>query len=171
MRHLFIIAFFFLFSAICGQAQGVLRGRVVSAGSKTPMEFVTVAVCKQGEAAPIRGTITDGDGRFEVKGFPHGAYTLVVSYIGYKELRRDFSTSESKPTADIRDLFVEEDTKLLKDVKVVAQKSQMQFDLDKKVFNVDQNLSTAARPLTCCKMCRLSRSTTKGLCRCAGMRA
>lgn len=40
-------------------------------------------------------------------------------------------------------MLMEEDAKMLKEVEVVAQGSQARFDIDKKVFSVDQSIAAA----------------------------
>ncbi len=58
-------------------------GRVVDAGTQRPIAGASVLLREL-----RRGAITHADGRFELDGVPIGAYTLVVSAVGYGTLER-----------------------------------------------------------------------------------
>ena len=120
-----------------------LTGKVIDAGSKQPIDFANVSIM-QGDNL-ITGTITDEKGNFSIE-VADGQYTLVVSFMGYSEQRKDI-TIAGKPLAVGR-IALKEDTQVLRDVEVVAQGSSMRFELDKKVFTVDQNIASAGASVT-----------------------
>ena len=59
-------------------------GTVVSATSKLPLEYGTVAIYKKGSLKPINGTTTDKTGSFTLSGIPAGTFTLIIEYLGFK---------------------------------------------------------------------------------------
>ena len=120
-----------------------LTGKVIDAGSKQPIDFANVSIM-QGDNL-ITGTITDEKGNFSIE-VADGQYTLVVSFMGYSEQRKDI-TIAGKHLAVGR-ISLKEDTQVLRDVEVVAQGSSMRFELDKKVFTVDQNIASAGASVT-----------------------
>ena len=120
-----------------------LTGKVIDAGSKQPIDFANVSIM-QGKNL-ITGTITDEKGNFTIE-VADGQYTLVVSFMGYSEQRKDI-TIAGKPLAVGR-ISLKEDTQVLRDVEVVAQGSSMRFELDKKIFTVDQNIASAGASVT-----------------------
>ena len=81
-------------------------------------------------------------GTFHIAQLPEGSYTLSISFIGYKTIEKPFTLSKQIPGVNFRNLLLQEDSQLLGEVKVTGQRSQMKFDIDKKVFNVDQNISS-----------------------------
>lgn len=121
---------------------GVVQGKIVDAKSKEALEFVTVSVRRQGTDALLKGTITDEEGGFVLEGLAEGSYVLTVSYVGYKDLNRDVEITSSSSHVNLSRLLLDEDSQLLGEVEVVGQKSQMRFELDKRVFNVDQNIAS-----------------------------
>lgn len=122
---------------------GVVQGKIVDAKSKEALEFVTVSVRRQGTDALLKGTITDETGSFVLEGLAEGGYVLTVSYVGYKDLNRNVEITSSSPHVNLSRLLLDEDSQLLGEVEVVGQKSQMRFELDKRVFNVDQNIASS----------------------------
>lgn len=121
---------------------GVVQGKIVDAKSKEALEFVTVSVRRQGTDALLKGTITDEEGGFVLEGLAEGSYVLTVSYVGYKDLNRNVEITSSSLRVNLNRLLLYEDSQLLGEVEVVGQKSQMRFELDKRVFNVDQNIAS-----------------------------
>ena len=121
---------------------GVIRGKVIDAKTREPMQFVNISVRKAGTTVPLKGMVTDETGTFHIAQLPEGSYTLSISFIGYKTIEKPFTLSKQIPGVNFRNLLLQEDSQLLGEVKVTGQRSQMKFDIDKKVFNVDQNISS-----------------------------
>lgn len=127
---------------VCALAQsGAVRGKIVDAQSKEALEFVTVSVNKAGTSELLKGTVTDVDGNFNIKGLANGNYTLSVTFVGYKEVKKNFSISAQTRNVNLRTLAIREDSKMLGEVQVTGQRAQMKFEIDKKVFDVDQNIA------------------------------
>lgn len=120
---------------------GTVKGKVVDARTKEALEYVTIGVSRYGETDLIRGAVTDLSGLFTISGLASGKYTLTISFVGYQDLKKDFLISSSARTVNLRQLALQEDNKVLKEVQVVGQRAQMKFEIDKKVFDVDQNIA------------------------------
>jgi len=121
-------------------ATNPVTGRVVDNGTKQPIDFANVSVVKQGESAPAGGTITDEKGAFSIE-LADGNYDIIVSFMGYSEQKR--SIVMAGQPVNLGRIALKEDTQVLQDVEVVGQGSSMRFELDKKVFTVDQNIASA----------------------------
>lgn len=122
-----------------------VTGKVIDYGTKQPIDFANVSVLKAGETTPVGGTITDADGAFKLE-LKDGPYTIVVSFMGYSEQKRDITVA-GKPV-NMGRIQLKEDSRVLQDVEVVGQGSSMRFELDKKVFTVDQNIASAGASVT-----------------------
>lgn len=126
----------------CALAQGgAVRGKIVDAQSKEALEFVTVSVTRPGSSDLLKGTVTDMDGNFQIKGLADGSYTLNVTFVGYKEVKKNFAINAQSRNVNMRTLTIREDSKMLGEVQVTGQRAQMKFEIDKKVFDVDQNIA------------------------------
>lgn len=77
MRLVFM--WFLLLVGLGATAQSAqIRGKVTDEKSGEALPFVNVSLPEL-----ERGTTTDLDGNFEIKGLPNGNYNLIISYIGY----------------------------------------------------------------------------------------
>ena len=122
-------------------AQGSVRGKIVDKATSEPIEFVNVVVTPKGSDNMAGGAITDVDGVFRIEGLKFGSYVLTISYIGYQNATREFTLSASAKNANYRQIALEEDAQTLGEVEVTGIRSQMKFEIDKKVFNVDQAIA------------------------------
>ena len=124
-------------------AGNAVTGKVIDNGTKQPIDFATVSVLQQ--QTLVTGAVTDATGTFSID-LADGQYTVVVSYIGYIEQKREI-TIAGKPV-NMGRIALKEDAQALSEVEVVGQNSAMRFELDKKVFTVDQNIASAGASVT-----------------------
>jgi outer membrane cobalamin receptor len=82
-------------------------------------------------------------GAFRLDGVSNGNYVVAVSVVGYATFEKELTIGTGQKTINLRNILLKEDTQLLNEVQVVGQRSQMKFEIDRKVFNVDQSLATA----------------------------
>ena len=120
-----------------------IKGKIVDASNKEPLEFVNIALYKEGSDKMIKGLTTDLDGNFAIDALPEGTYQLRVSFVGYGTVELPVVLSKKKSNVNLGSVSLREDSKVLKEVQVTGQRSQMRFEVDKKVFNVDQNIASA----------------------------
>lgn len=137
------IVLFFLISIFSFQVLNAIgiKGTIVDSGDQTPLDFVNVALFKQGSKTPVVGVITDKFGVFNIPSVTSGKYNLRISYVGYSTINQVLAV-EGK-SVNVGTIKMDEDSKKLGEVEVVGQNSQMHFDIDKKVFSVDQNIAAA----------------------------
>lgn len=127
-------------------ANGTVIGRVVDSTTREAVDFANVSITQSGNDVPVGGAITDVDGRFRIEHVAYGEYTLVVQFVGYKEYRKTLTINGK--TLNIGTIPLSEDAQTLQEVEVVGQGSSMRFELDRKVFTVDQNISSAGASIT-----------------------
>ncbi|CAA6828685.1 MAG: TonB-dependent receptor, putative [uncultured Aureispira sp.] len=115
-------------------------GKVLEKNSQSPVEFATIMVAHKATKSLITGTTTTADGSFELQVDSNNFY-IEVSFIGFvKQQITDIEVVGRKVNLGVIELS--EDGQLLDDVVVRAEKSEMEFKLDKKVFNVGKDLSS-----------------------------
>jgi outer membrane receptor protein involved in Fe transport len=119
---------------------GTITGRVLDGQSKEPLPFATVAAF-QGDQL-INGATTGDNGRFELE-LPYGSYRLLVQFLSYSNKQiEDITLSADNTSRNLGDVLLSTDEETLEAVEVEAQAMEMQLSLDKKVFNVSDNLVT-----------------------------
>lgn len=125
-------------------ALGDVTGTVVNKETGIPMDFVTVQLvnAKTGKPLPI-GTNTDENGSFTLKNVKDGKYIVRISNIGSVTVERNVDVKGG--VATIGTVKLADDTKLLQEVVVEGVRSQMRFELDRKVFTVDANVTAAGQ--------------------------
>lgn len=121
---------------------GGVKGKVIDSKSKEALEYVNVSVRKKGSDELVKGTVTDQMGAFVVGNLADGTYEMTISYIGYKPFQKEFVITSSNKNVNLRMIPLSEDSQVLGEIQVVGQKAQMKFEIDKKVFNVDQNIAS-----------------------------
>ena len=124
---------------MAAQATGSIHGKVIDSENNEPLGFVTVALVPEGSNTPVAGCSTDDEGCFELPNIKAGKYTLKFSYVGYINESRSANVTGGACNAGI--VKLKNDRKLLKEVVVTEQRSQMSFDIDKRIFTVDQNIA------------------------------
>jgi hypothetical protein len=102
---------FMLMATIPAMAQTVVKGTIVDAISKQPLQYVSV-VLKGG-----RGTVTDSLGQYTLRSTSNIA-TIIVSYVGYKNIQKDILVGKEQTI----DLELETDPKAMNNVTVSTSK-------------------------------------------------
>ena len=145
MRKYFLFLLLHVFT-ISVFANVTIQGRIINADTQQPIEFVTVSIYNPSTSKNIAGALTNQDGVFNIASVANGTYELRISFVGYSPFNKEFNVNGS----DVRfgNIPLTEDSKMLKEVQVVGQGSQMRFDIDKKVFSVDQNIAAAGGSAT-----------------------
>lgn len=131
-----------LLGTLTALAQGSVKGKVLDKQNDEALEFVNVVV-QTPAGKLVKGAITDVNGQFLITGLKDGPYQLQVSFVGYKTQTRQFTVSSKQRNHHYNALYLSEDSKMLNEVQVVGQRSQMKLEVDRKVFTVDQMLAAA----------------------------
>ena len=125
-------------------AIGDITGKVISKDSGEPVEFATVQLVNASTGKPLPiGVNTDENGYFSIPSVKDGKYLIKVTNVGSVPQERPVVVSNGN--IDMGILRLADDTQLLKEVVVEGIRSQMKFELDKKVFSVDANVTAAGQ--------------------------
>lgn len=124
-------------------ADGIITGRVVNKADSSPIDFATVVLLdSKGKSTGI-GIETDENGNFKLPKVSDGSYIVRASSVGSVDQERPVKVAGSD--VSIGTLKLADDTKVLQEVVVEGVRSQMRFELDKKVFQVDSNIAAAGQ--------------------------
>ncbi len=114
-----------------------LKGIVVEKVSKQALEYATISLVNTSTLKIEGGGITNNKGEFEVA-INAGVYDLKIEFISFKtSVLKNQQYTENK---NLGTLTLEEDFTQLNQVEVRAEKSTVEIKLDKKVYNVGQDL-------------------------------
>jgi len=137
-----ILSLFLLFFLTIPLWAGVtIKGSIVDAADQSPLDFVNITLFKQGSKKPITLVSSDTQGAFVLPSIENGQYNVRFSYVGFTTINQVVQVNNQALNLGI--IKMDADSKKLGEVEVVGQGSQMHFDVDKKVFSVDQNIAAA----------------------------
>lgn len=124
-----------------GQSKGItFTGQVVDAADDMPLPFATISLLNASNDATFEHFTTDGSGRFSIRSTTSNV-VLSIQFIGYNELIiRDFD--KKSPAVNLGIIKVKSATTSLDEVQVTAEKSTVEFKMDKRVFNVGNDISS-----------------------------
>ncbi|KAB2845268.1 MAG: TonB-dependent receptor, partial [Ignavibacterium sp.] len=124
-------------------SNGRITGKLIDAQTNQIIEYGNVVLFSVKDSSMINGTITDKDGRFKLENLPYGQYYIKVSYIGYATKFID-SIRINPRTADVDlgTIYIDEQSIEIGNVLVTGQKEMVINNLDKKVINVDKDLTS-----------------------------
>jgi outer membrane receptor protein involved in Fe transport len=167
----FVVSFFFSLMSFA-QAPGMNRGgqmpsgrfygKVVDASNKG-VEAASIVLAqdrmdtasKQRKEVVVGGMLTSANGEFSIENVPAmGRYKLRITGIGYKTYEKpvnfEMPARGGDPSAmlaaldkDLGNIKLEIDDKVLGGVTVTASRPGLTMGIDRKVFNVDRNITSA----------------------------
>lgn len=114
-----------------------ITGVIVEKESRKPLEYATIAIINTANPKIIGGGITNAKGEFEAF-IPSGVYTVKAEFISFKPYF--INDKILKENTNLGIISLEEDFTQLKQVEVRADKTSIDIKLDKKVYNVGQDI-------------------------------
>lgn len=145
---LFLMAFLMSFSQRpSGQRPSpiTITGTVYDKDTNQPLEYATMILQSVRRPEMVTGGITDLDGKFSVQTMP-GQYNVRVEYLSYKTFELKAQTFRS--STDLGAIQLEIDAEMLEDVVVMGERTTVELRLDKKVYNVGQDLTVRGGSVT-----------------------
>lgn len=146
-----------------GQQMNIGRfyGRVIDSATNKALEAASVqliqskfdTVTKKRKDTVISGMLTTKGGNFSLESLPlFGNYRLKITAIGYREIEqkvafqmapgRDMSQALNNVDKDLGNIKLAIDPKMLESVTVSANRSALSLGIDRKVFNVERNITS-----------------------------
>lgn len=128
---------------VFAQSGGAVHGTVVDSASNAPLEYASVAIYHQESNTLVNGAITDHAGYFNIE-VPYGNYYAEISFLGFATIRLPaFALDQRNPARPLGKILLQPTQDMLNEITVRAEKSTMELTLDKKIFNVGQDLANS----------------------------
>jgi hypothetical protein len=139
------LIFFGMMLCVPVTAQTSISGLVIDGSSKQPIEFATVLLIHIPDSASAGGTATDKRGRFNIDNVKPGAYLLQCSFIGYDKIQTtSFVLAYGIAKQSVGQIQLNNTSKNLSEVTVTGRRSTLNTSIDRKVYNVDQDIMSRA---------------------------
>ncbi|WP_163408144.1 outer membrane beta-barrel family protein [Flavobacterium ajazii] len=141
----FAILTLLLLSGLCnyaqhppsGQNKVKVTGKVLEKVTKQPLEYATISITPVNQTKVVAGGITNPKGEFDLA-VPPGTYDIKVEFISFKAT--EIKAKSISADTDLGVVNLSEDAAQLNEVVVRAEKSSVEIKLDKKVYNVGQDM-------------------------------
>nr|WP_314864461.1 outer membrane beta-barrel family protein [uncultured Flavobacterium sp.] len=114
-----------------------ITGKVIEKTSRQPLEYATITLRLPNNPKAVTGGITNNKGEFSVD-VAAGTYDITVEFISFKPTEIKGRSFESN--TNLGTIPLNEDAAQLSEVVVRAEKTTVEIKLDKKVFNVGNDL-------------------------------
>ncbi len=124
--------------------KGRITGVVIDKELTKAVEYANIVLFKASDSTMAGGTISDNNGNFVIDKVPYGKYYIVISFIGYKNHKLPNIIIDQKATnINLGQIMFSPAANSLDAVNINAEKSLVQFSLDKKIVNVEKNMVSA----------------------------
>jgi hypothetical protein len=129
-RSIFIFVFLLLirFSAISqknntgngkGRIWGTVKGMIVDTTGRQDLSDATVSVTAvSSDSSDIQFVTTDKNGSFQLKNLRPGPYRLLITFEGYRHIRRNFTISTDNKDIDFNILYMQRVTDLMEEIVI-----------------------------------------------------
>src|SRR5690606_12851790 len=145
MNKKLILALFLLVSLLsfksiaqAGQREVTITGKVIDKETNEPLEYATIAFFSKQENRITTGGITDPNGNFSIP-VATGTYDISIEFISFKKItlaNRNITASQN-----LGSFSLEIDAQALGAVEVIAERTTVEMKLDKRIYNVGQDLT------------------------------
>lgn len=129
----FIMLLCFLTGSLLMAQDFTVSGRITDT-QNLPLSFVNVLLYHAESETPLKGTTTEQDGTFTLKGLEAGSYKLNFSYVGFEDQLLNIDLSSNK---SIEAIILRESEEMLDETIVTAKLPTIEKTPNKLVFNVE----------------------------------
>ena len=143
MKHLLVkLTLLLLLNVPTLQAQKdiAISGKVLDADQNFPLEYATISLINPDDNSTVNGDITNIDGKFKIN-VPPGTYDIKIEYLSYKT--KTYENKALNESIDLGTVALQIDLESLDEVEIIAETTTVEIQLDKKIYNIGKDLTTA----------------------------
>ena len=137
MKSIQILIFSLLSLSVFAQPSEVnVLGKVIDKSTNLPLEYSVVYVKNTQNPNSVFGDATNENGEFSIA-LPKGEYSIRIDFMSFKSYESTFSIQEN---TNLGTISLEPDSQVIEGVEVIAERSTVEMRLDKRVYNVGQDM-------------------------------
>jgi outer membrane receptor protein involved in Fe transport len=122
---------------------GNIQGHVYDKASKFPLEYANIVIFNLIDSSQVNGTVTNSEGYFSLPINRPGLFYVRFGFIGYKDFFIDtLRLNRNNKHVSFNEIYLEPQTYNLKEVVVQGEGAPITYQIDKKVINVSQQLTS-----------------------------
>jgi outer membrane receptor protein involved in Fe transport len=144
MKKVYVLTLICIFNSLFGQRPTgnipklKLTGIVLDQETQQTLEYATISLKNTKNPDRLQGGITGFDGKFMVDVFP-GTYDISIEYIGFDRFTKTGVLIKS--SMDLGTIGLTIGSTALEGVEVMAEKTEVEIRLDKRIYNVGKDLT------------------------------
>lgn len=119
--------------------QYVVTGKVTDEAGN-PLEYATISFQSTRNPERLTGGITNAEGKFAIE-VPRGTYNINIEFISFQP--KNFNNRQINADLDMGTIVLGMAAGELNEVVVTAETTQVEVRLDKKIYNIGKDLTTA----------------------------
>ena len=128
----------FLFISLFSFAQKIsITGTVVEGATNQPLEYATI-ILEPIDGKKVSGGVTNREGKFDIT-LKRGKYNITIEFLSFESIV--IQNKELTKDTDLGTIKLYENAESLDEVEIIAEKSTVEFRLDKKIYNVGKDMT------------------------------
>ena len=128
------------------QSIGSISGKLVDSKNNA-VSYATVTLLRN-DSTVVNGDLSKDDGSFNITGTGIGNFRLRIESIGMVTKMVNAEVTADAPNKKLGKITLAQTDNTLKDISITGEKPIMELKVDKKVFNVEKNTTTAGGSAT-----------------------
>lgn len=122
---------------------GFIKGVVIDSISGSKIEYATIALFRASDSAMIGGAVTNQQGEFEIGKITQGRYFAKIQFMGFNaSVTKELIINESQKNLDLGTIRLTSKTTMLKEAEIVAEQRMVEYKLDKKIINANNQIAS-----------------------------
>ncbi|HYC27822.1 MAG TPA: carboxypeptidase regulatory-like domain-containing protein, partial [Chitinophagaceae bacterium] len=128
----------------------VISGKVIDIKSGRGLEAASVQLYAwlpgREQDTLINGMFTKNNGDFTFQNLPQAdSFRVFITGVGYREMQKTVTLPQGQQgpvMMDLGNLYIEQESQVLSGVVISTQRPALQMGIDRKIFDVERNLTT-----------------------------
>lgn len=113
-----------------------ISGNVYDKTNNIPLEYSIIYIKNTQNPSAVYGGTTDSKGAFSID-VPKGRYDIKIDFMSFKPYEVTLTIDKN---LDLGSIFLDTDSQLIEGVEIIAERSTVELRLDKRIYNVGQDM-------------------------------
>lgn len=128
-----------LFSVLIYAQPGTVKitGKVMDASTNTPLEYAIIYIKNTANPSSVFGGTSALDGSFTVD-VPKGNYDIKIDFLSFNTV--EFNNQSVQENLNLGNIKLSATSEMIEGIEIIAERSTVEMKLDKRVYNVGQDM-------------------------------
>lgn len=136
MKSIQIIIFSLISFVAFSQQTLQISGKVYDKANNLPLEYSIVYIKNTQNPSSVFGGTTDNKGAFSID-VPKGNYDIKIDFMSFKPYEVTMTIDKN---TDLGNIQLDTDSQMIEGVEIIAERSTVELRLDKRIYNVGQDM-------------------------------